>query len=44
VRLAEEGKLWPVIDSVVPLKDAVSAYERMMRGEQIGKLVIEVAQ
>ena len=44
VRLAGEGKLWPVIDSVVPLSDAVSAYERMMRGEQIGKLVIEVAQ
>ncbi len=44
VSLAGQGKLWPVIDSVVPLSDAVSAYERMMRGEQIGKLVIEVAQ
>jgi NADPH:quinone reductase-like Zn-dependent oxidoreductase len=44
VSLAGQGKLWPMIDSVVPLSDAVSAYERMMRGEQIGKLVIEVAQ
>jgi NADPH:quinone reductase-like Zn-dependent oxidoreductase len=44
VRLAEEGKLWPVIDSVVPLGEAVTAYERLQRGEHIGKLVIEVAQ
>jgi NADPH:quinone reductase-like Zn-dependent oxidoreductase len=44
VSLAGQGKLWPVIDRVVPLSDAVSAYERMVRGEQIGKLVIEVAQ
>ena len=41
--LAGEGKLWPVIDSVVPLEQARSAYERMARGEQLGKLVIEVA-
>jgi NADPH:quinone reductase-like Zn-dependent oxidoreductase len=44
VSLAEQGKLWPVIDTVAPLSDAVSAYQRMMRGEQFGKLVIEVAQ
>jgi NADPH:quinone reductase-like Zn-dependent oxidoreductase len=44
VRLAGEGKLWPVIDRVVPLDQAVSAYERLRRGEQIGKLVIEVTQ
>jgi NADPH:quinone reductase-like Zn-dependent oxidoreductase len=43
VRLAGEGKLWPVIDSVVPLADGVSAYQRMQRGEQTGKLVIEVS-
>jgi NADPH:quinone reductase-like Zn-dependent oxidoreductase len=44
VSLAGQGKLWPVIDTVVPLSEGVSAYQRMMRGEQIGKLVIEVAQ
>ncbi|HEY4649442.1 MAG TPA: zinc-binding dehydrogenase [Gemmatimonadales bacterium] len=44
VRLAGEGKLWPVIDSVVPLREAVTAYERLQRGEHVGKLVIEVAQ
>jgi NADPH:quinone reductase-like Zn-dependent oxidoreductase len=43
VRLAHEGKLWPVVDSVVPLADGVAAYERMQRGEQTGKLVIEVS-
>ncbi|HEV8600703.1 MAG TPA: zinc-binding dehydrogenase [Gemmatimonadales bacterium] len=41
--LAAAGKLWPVIDSVVPLEHARSAYERMARGEQLGKLVIEVS-
>jgi NADPH:quinone reductase-like Zn-dependent oxidoreductase len=44
VGLAGEGKLWPVVDQVVPLRDGVGAFERLSRGEQIGKLVIEVAQ
>jgi NADPH:quinone reductase-like Zn-dependent oxidoreductase len=43
VRLAHEGKLWPVVDSVVPLAEGVAAYQRMRRGEQTGKLVIEVS-
>jgi NADPH:quinone reductase-like Zn-dependent oxidoreductase len=43
VRLAGEGKLWPVIDQVVPWDSALLAVERLARGEQIGKLVIEVA-
>jgi NADPH:quinone reductase-like Zn-dependent oxidoreductase len=43
VRLAHEGKLWPIVDSVVPLADGIAAYERMQRGEQTGKLVIEVS-
>lgn len=40
--LAAQGKLWPVIDQVVPFRDALTAYERLQRGEQAGKLVIEV--
>jgi NADPH:quinone reductase-like Zn-dependent oxidoreductase len=44
VTLAAQGKLWPVIDRTVPLQDAVAAFERLHRGEQVGKLVIEVAQ
>ncbi|HEY8257237.1 MAG TPA: zinc-binding dehydrogenase [Gemmatimonadales bacterium] len=43
VRLVHEGKLWPVVDRSVPLADGRSAVERLHRGEQTGKLVIEVA-
>jgi NADPH:quinone reductase-like Zn-dependent oxidoreductase len=43
VRLAHQGRLWPVVDSVVPLAAGVEAYARMQRGEQTGKLVIEVS-
>jgi NADPH:quinone reductase-like Zn-dependent oxidoreductase len=43
VALAQEGKLWPVVDSVVPLAEGAEAYRRMQRGEQTGKLVIEVS-
>lgn len=42
--LAREGKLWPVVDSVVPLAEGAEAYRRMERGEQQGKLVIEVSR
>jgi D-arabinose 1-dehydrogenase-like Zn-dependent alcohol dehydrogenase len=38
-----QKKLWPVVDSVVPLAEGQMAYERMAKGEQIGKLVIEVS-
>jgi NADPH:quinone reductase-like Zn-dependent oxidoreductase len=44
VGLAHEGKLWPVVDKVVPLDRAISAYEQLQRSEQVGKLVIEVTQ
>jgi NADPH:quinone reductase-like Zn-dependent oxidoreductase len=44
VQLAGEGKLWPVVDQVVPLDQAVGALERLSQGAQFGKLVIEVAQ
>jgi NADPH:quinone reductase-like Zn-dependent oxidoreductase len=44
VRLASEGKLWPVVDQVVPLDQAMGALERLSQGAQVGKLVIEVAQ
>jgi NADPH:quinone reductase-like Zn-dependent oxidoreductase len=42
VSLAGQGKLWPVVDSVVPWDQALDAIERMARGEQAGKIVIEV--
>jgi NADPH:quinone reductase-like Zn-dependent oxidoreductase len=44
VKLAGEGKLWPIVDRVVPLDEALAAVGRLRRGEQVGKLVIEVAR
>jgi D-arabinose 1-dehydrogenase-like Zn-dependent alcohol dehydrogenase len=44
VKLAHEGKLWPVVDQVLPLEKASAALERLQRGEQMGKLVLEVTQ
>ena len=44
VALAGAGKLWPLVDSVVPLEQGRAAYERMARGDQLGKLVIEVSR
>ena len=41
-RHAFEGRLWPVVDSVVPLADGAEAFRRMAAGSQFGKLVIEV--
>jgi NADPH:quinone reductase-like Zn-dependent oxidoreductase len=43
VRLAHQGRLWPVVDQVVPLAAGPAALARLSRGEQMGKLVIEVA-
>jgi NADPH:quinone reductase-like Zn-dependent oxidoreductase len=43
VELAHQGRLWPIVDSTVPLHRAVEAFTRLERGEQTGKLVIEVA-
>ena len=41
-RLGDQGKLWPVIDSVVPLADARRAFDRLAEGTQFGKIVIEI--
>jgi NADPH:quinone reductase-like Zn-dependent oxidoreductase len=43
VRLAGQGKLWPLVDRVFPLNAAGSAFERLADGAQMGKLVLEVA-
>jgi NADPH:quinone reductase-like Zn-dependent oxidoreductase len=40
IDLAAEGWLHPQIDGVTPLDDARSAFERLHRGEQSGKLII----
>ena len=43
VVLAHRGLLWPVVDRSVPLEEGPAALVRLQRGEQVGKLVIEVA-
>jgi NADPH:quinone reductase-like Zn-dependent oxidoreductase len=44
VRLAGLGRLWPVVDRVVPMDQAPAALARLAAGEQFGKLVIEVSR
>src|SRR5260370_6435307 len=44
VRRLGEGQLRPVVDRVYPLADARKAYERLAKGEQLGKVVVEVAK
>ncbi len=39
-RLVEEGRIRPVIDTVMPLKDAALAHERMERAEHFGKIIL----
>jgi NADPH:quinone reductase-like Zn-dependent oxidoreductase len=42
VRRLGRGELRPVVDRVFPLARAREAYERLERGEQLGKIVIEI--
>ncbi|HEU4649002.1 MAG TPA: zinc-binding dehydrogenase [Gemmatimonadales bacterium] len=44
VRLATQGHLWPDVDGVVPLDEAVGALARLAAGKQFGKIVIEVSK
>lgn len=39
-RLVEEDRIRPVIDTVMPLKDAALAHERMERAEHFGKIIL----
>jgi NADPH:quinone reductase-like Zn-dependent oxidoreductase len=43
VRLAGEGKLWPVVDRVYPLEEGREAFARLQAGDQLGKIVLEVS-
>ena len=38
------GRLLPVIDSTFSLSDGSAAFERMLKGEQFGKIVIRIAE
>jgi NADPH:quinone reductase-like Zn-dependent oxidoreductase len=44
VRRLGEGQLRPIVDQVFPMTDARKAYERLARGEQLGKVVVEVSK
>lgn len=43
VEIARQGQLWPVVDTIVPLAESIDAFRRLARGDQTGKLVIEVS-
>ncbi|MFN0072336.1 MAG: zinc-binding dehydrogenase [Chloroflexota bacterium] len=42
LELVGEGRLHPVIDSVVPLDQVVSAQQRLLAREQLGKIIVDV--
>ncbi len=41
--VANAGKIVPLVDTVVSMEDGIKAYQRLESGEQMGKVVIEVA-
>lgn len=43
VRRLGEGQLRPIVDRVFPLAEVRAAYERLAKGEQLGKVVVTVA-
>lgn len=43
IELVREGKLKPVVDTVLPLQDAAAAQQRLENREQFGKIVLKVA-
>jgi NADPH:quinone reductase-like Zn-dependent oxidoreductase len=43
VALLGEGVLRPVVDTVLPVREARAAFERLASGRQFGKLVLDIA-
>jgi NADPH:quinone reductase-like Zn-dependent oxidoreductase len=43
VRVLGTGELRPIVDRVFPFTEARAAFERLDRGEQLGKIVIQIA-
>ena len=44
VRRLGQGELRPIVDATFPLAGAREAFERLARGDQIGKVAIEIAR
>lgn len=42
VRRLSQGELRPIVDRVFPLARVREAYERLQKGEQLGKVVVEI--
>ena len=42
LRLVEEGKLRPVVDSLFPLEKARAAQEKMLSRDFFGKIVLKI--
>jgi len=42
MRLLGTGELRPVVDRVFPFAEARAGFERLERGEQLGKIAIEI--
>ncbi len=42
VRQLGAGHLRPLVDRVYPLAEAHAAFERLDRGEQLGKIAVEI--
>src|SRR5438067_667551 len=42
VRLLGAGELRPIVDRVFPFSEARAAFERLERGEQLGKIAVEI--
>jgi zinc-binding alcohol dehydrogenase/oxidoreductase len=43
VGLLAQGVLHPVVDAVLPVREARAAFERLASGRQFGKLVLDIA-
>lgn len=43
VQFVNEHKINPIIDTTMDFNDSVSAFDRMKKGEQFGKIVIKIA-
>lgn len=43
VRRLGKGELRPVVDRTYPMEQVRNAYERLARGEQLGKVVVEIS-
>jgi zinc-binding alcohol dehydrogenase/oxidoreductase len=42
VQVLGTGQLRPVVDRVFPLAESRAAFDRLARGEQLGKIAVEI--